>query len=127
MTTEPKKSVCPKCKGPKTEVVDECVQCWCDRQAKLKSRPITEDDVRRAIEYLEIAELPSTIGMLSSLISPLWATTAEKPIEGPPRIEPTEENLSRISTTWIIRYHVTEIITEVNKILAEQHAKGRGK
>ena len=180
--TEPKKSVCPKCDGPKMCGETICTSCWCKEQIKKQPRPITEDDVRRAQEwakdkvggpqqYVDFADLAC---LLEELLHPepqkpdaqfrqevdsvindskeyLRKLADEKDSgektekfsicsihrepkedckmcqdlhansDGPPRIEPTEKNKERL-------YHSQNhgrLIGEINKILAEQHAKGR--
>ena len=138
--TEPKKSVCPKCGKIGICLNDGmCAACWCSVNGEPVSLPITEDDVRRAIKSCA----PSLAYVLAGLLSP----EPQKPQEkergckecinedgtpaGPPRIEPTEENIARIAERCACSSYYDDaaklMILEVNKILAEQWEKGRWK
>jgi hypothetical protein len=132
--TEPKKSVCPKCDKEKAvwnRIGDFCI---CDQTPITRqfipapqSSPITKDDVRRAIEKAK--EQGLVAGMIIFMFEELLSTEPQKPekqVEGPPRIEPTDENIRRLMDRHnLVNGFMFGVISEINKILAEQHAKGR--
>ena len=130
--TEPKKSVCPKCDKEKAvwnRIGDFCI---CDQTPITRqfipapqSSPITKDDVRRAIEKAK--EQGLVAGMIIFMFEELLSTEPQKPekqVEGPPRIEPTDENIARVfSAMGNPGGALVNVLNEINKILAEQHSE----